>query len=133
MIAVLDASIVFPLLVNEEKSVAAHSVFSEAKANIFLDFLLIEIANGLASSLRRRRFDEAYAHEAMEAARKLVSNPLGASQYLNDAFTLALAINHSVYDCLYAVAARENKATLVTCDAKFAAKLDSATYDVLVL
>lgn len=69
----------------------------------------------------------------MEAARKLVSNPIGASQYLNDAFTLALQINQSVYDCLYAIAARENKATLVTCDAKFAAKLDPAVYKVQVI
>jgi predicted nucleic acid-binding protein len=46
------------------------------------------------------------------------------------AFALALEINHPVYDCLYAIAARENDATLITCDAKFAAKLDTAICSV---
>jgi predicted nucleic acid-binding protein len=133
MMIVVDASIVFPLLVDEDKSLAARRVFSETENIIFLDFLLIEIANGLASSLRRRRYDTNYAMKAMAKAGKLISNPERASKFLNAAFTLALEINHPIYDCLYAIAARENKATLVTCDAKFAAKLDPAVYSVQVL
>jgi predicted nucleic acid-binding protein len=133
MVAVVDASIFFPLLVNEDKSIVARRVLSETDDVIFLDFLLIEIANSLASSLRRRRFDTDYAIEAMAKAKKLITQPVSAAHYLDDAFTLALAINHPVYDCLYAITARENKGTLVTCDAKFAAKLDPATYGVLVL
>jgi predicted nucleic acid-binding protein len=132
MVAVVDASIVFPLLVEEDKSIVARRVLSETDDVIFLDFLLIEIANSLASSLRRRRFDMDYAIEAMAKAKKLITQPVSATHYLDEAFSLALAINHPIYDCLYAVAARANDASLLTCDAKFAAKLDSTTYKVLV-
>ena len=133
MVVVLDASIIFPLLVTEEKSEVACEIYARHQDIIFLDFLSIEIANGLASSVRRRRFDQAFAIEAMEKLSQIISESTITHQFLADAFVLALEINHPVYDCLYAIAALTHDATLVTCDAKFAAKLDPSVYRVQVV
>jgi predicted nucleic acid-binding protein len=133
MVTVFDASVIFSLLLEEEKSPQAETAFENAADILILDFLHIEIGNSIASSVRRKRITLEQAARARSKALTLAPTTVAASQFLDDAFTLALAINHPVYDCLYAIAARENKGTLVTCDAKFAAKLDPATYDVLVL
>jgi predicted nucleic acid-binding protein len=133
VVAVFDASAIFPLLVEEEKSVQAEAAFENSTASIILDFLHIELGNSLASSVRRQRITLEEAAALQGKLMTIVPATNHAAQFLDEAFTLALAINHPVYDCLYAVAARENKATLITCDAKFAGKLDPAIYRVQVL
>jgi predicted nucleic acid-binding protein len=133
MVIVFDASVVFSLLVEEEKSPQAETAFENATELLILDFLHIEIGNSLASSVRRKRITSEQATRARLKALALAPTTAIASKFLDEAFNLALAINHPIYDCLYAIAARESGATLVTCDAKFAAKLDPAAYKVLVL
>jgi predicted nucleic acid-binding protein len=133
LVVVFDASIIFPLLVNEEKSLVAREIYAKSQDVIFLDFLRVEIANGLASSVRRRRFDQIYATEAMEKLDRLILRAINSAPFVTAAFALALEINHPVYDCLYAIAARENDATLVTCDVRFAAKLDTTIYKVKLI
>jgi predicted nucleic acid-binding protein len=127
---VLDASIVFPLLVEEDKSLLAQEVYSSSSECVVLDFLHIEVSNALASAIRQQRITAEHATNAQMELGALLPITATASHYLNAAFALAKEINHSVYDCLYAVAARENDATLVTCDVKFAAKLDPTKYRV---
>jgi predicted nucleic acid-binding protein len=133
MVTVFDASVIFSLLVEEEKSPQAEIAFENASDVLILDFLHIEIGNSLASSVRRKRITLEQAGKARSKALALAPPTVEASQFLDDAFALALAIHHPIYDCLYAVAARTNTASLVTCDAKFAAKLDPAIYSVQVL
>ncbi len=133
MVVIFDASIVFSMLIEEEKSELAASLYSNANEILVLDFLHIEISNALTSAVRQRRIITATASKAQMMLGSLLPITSYASTYLDAAFALALQINHPVYDCLYAVAARENSATLVTCDARFAAKLDTAIYKVQVV
>jgi predicted nucleic acid-binding protein len=130
MEVVLDASFVFPMLVEEEKSALALKARTSFSKLVVLDFLHIEISNALASAVRQRRITAEFATRAQVELGLLLPISAAASQYLTAAFTLALELNHPVYDCLYAVAAREKGATLVTCDRKFAAKLDPARFAV---
>ncbi len=130
MVVVLDASLVFPLLVEEEKSLIAQEIYANSTEHLVLDFLHIEISNALASAIRQRRITVAHASKAQIELGSLLPITAAASQYLDAAFALALKINHSVYDCLYAVVAQANGATLVTCDAKFAAKLNPTLFEV---
>jgi predicted nucleic acid-binding protein len=108
----------------------AQEIYENSTEYLVLDFLHIEVSNAFASAIRQRRITAALATKAQIELAELLPITASASQYLTAAFALALQINHPVYDCLYAVAARENSATLVTCDAKFAAKLDTAIYSV---
>jgi predicted nucleic acid-binding protein len=117
-------------LVNEEKSLVAREIYAKSHDVIFLDFLRVEIANGLASLVRRRRVDQTYATQAMEKLDRLILCATNSASFVTAAFALALEINHPVYDCRYAIAARENDVTLVTCDVKFAGKLDPQLYRV---
>jgi predicted nucleic acid-binding protein len=133
VVVVLDASIVFPLLVEEDKSLLATEIYTNSTEYLVLDFLHIEVSNALASAIRQRRITAEHATNAQMELGVLLPITATASQYLNAAFALAQEINHSVYDCLYAVAAREIDATLVTCDVKFAAKLDPTKYRVQLL
>jgi|APTNR8051073442_1049403.scaffolds.fasta_scaffold03369_9 predicted nucleic acid-binding protein len=129
----IDNSIVFKLFIAEDKSDEVRKLFSENHDFIFLDFTLIEAANSFASAVKRSRIDDAQANANFSSLMTLATIVTPANQFLQDALELALEINHSVYDCLYAVAAQKNGATLVTCDAKFAAKLNPANYQTQVI
>lgn len=133
MVSVFDASAIFPLFVTEDKSQIAKEVFSQHKDIIFIDYILIEISNGLASSVRRQRITKDFALNVQKNLHFVINDTIKAHQYLNAAFELSLSINHPVYDCLYAVAAKENNAILVTADEKFAQKLDENLYKTHIL
>ncbi len=53
--------------------------------------------------------------------------------YAAEAATLAQRLDHSVYDCLYAVLAKRENARLATADRRFAAKLVDEMVDVVRL
>ncbi len=129
----IDNSVVFKLFIEEDKSDEVRGIFSQDYDFYFLDFTLLEAANSFASAVKRRRIDEAQASENFQNFKILATQIIETSPYSAFALDLALQLNHSVYDCLYAVAARENNATLVTCDAKFAAKLDPTIFKTLVI
>jgi predicted nucleic acid-binding protein len=121
------------MLVEEEKSALAREVRTSFTKLIILDFLHVEIANALASATRQRRITAASAAASQKSLASILPITSAASEFLDVAFNLALEINHPVYDCLYAVAARENDATLITCDVRFAAKLDTTIYNVKLI
>jgi predicted nucleic acid-binding protein len=133
VVVVLDASLVFPLLVEEDKSLLAQEIYANSVEHLVLDFLHIEVSNAIASAIRQRRITTSQASKAQIELVSLLPITATASQYLDAAFALALEINHPVYDCLYAIAARENDATLATCDVRFARKLDPELYRVQVV
>jgi predicted nucleic acid-binding protein len=128
-----DASVIVPLLLNEENSTICQEIIEGSLKRIHLDFTLIEVSNSLRSAVARGRISLHRSKTAFDELNMICDHPIRSSVYLENALSLALQINHSVYDCLYAIAARANNATLVTCDAKFAAKLDNAIYSVKVV
>jgi predicted nucleic acid-binding protein len=128
-----DASIIVPLLINEENSQICQEIIQGSADRLHLDFTLIEVANTLRSSVAPGRISRERSEAAYKELIAICDNPIQAYVYLEDALALALQIDHPVYDCLYAVAARENDATLVTCDATFAAKLDATVYSVKLI
>jgi predicted nucleic acid-binding protein len=128
-----DASLIVPLLIDEDNSLECQELMRQSPHRIHLDFTLVEVSNSLRNAVVRNRISGQRAAAAFKELKVICDNPINASQYLESAYALALAINHPIYDCLYAVAARENKATLITCDAKFAAKLDPQIFKVHVL
>lgn len=130
---IVDASFIFPLLAKEENSDKVSAALAQLDEIIDLDFTLIEISNALTSSVCRKRISAQFANEAQFQFRALAQNTILTQQFLQEAFELTLQINHPVYHCLYAIVARENNATPVTCDARFAAKLDHSLIKTLVI
>lgn len=130
MTIIPDTSVIVPLLLNEENSTICQDIIEGSLNRIHLDFTLIEVSNSLQSAVARGRISAQRSKAAFDELNMVCGQPIQSSTYLESALALALEINHSVYDCLYAIAARENIATLVTCDAKFAAKLEREKYAV---
>lgn len=133
MTLIPDASVIVPLLLNEENSTICQEIIEGSLNRIHLDFTLIEVSNSLRSAVARGRISLQRSRAAFDELNIICDHPIQSSIYLEGALALALEINHSVYNCLYAIAARENGVTLVTCDAKFAAKLDRAKFAVQVV
>lgn len=119
----IDNSVVFKLFIEEDKSDKARELFSQDHDFYFLDFTFLEAANSFASAVKRQRIGQRQAVENLENFKKLATQIIATFPYYSSALELALQLNHSVYDCLYAIAAKSKNATLVTCDEKFANKL----------
>lgn len=128
-----DASVLVPIFIEEQNSEACQEALIDNVDRLFLDFTLIEVSNALRSAVLRQRLSAVRATSAQADLMSMAGRPIQASQYLDQALILALSINHSVYDCLYAIAAHDKDATLLTCDRRFADKLDSALYRVRVV
>ena len=129
----LDTSVVFPFFINEENSLKVREIFTSDNEIWFLDFTLVEAANSFASAVRRKRINQQQAEKFFSALILLAENVIIGNQYLSMALSLALKIDHSVYDCLYAIAAHENDAILITSDAKFATKLEDLEINVRLI
>jgi predicted nucleic acid-binding protein len=121
--ALLDASVLLALVTPEPATEEACSVFRSATERLSLDFALVEASNALWRKHRQGLLDR----DALAAAHRSVCiapDTLIPSYDLTEpALSLALTLDHPVYDCLYAIAAERAAATLVTADKRFAAKL----------
>lgn len=129
----LDNSVIFKLFVEEEKSEIVREIYAQNYELYYLDFTIIEAANSFASAARRNRISKQQASENFAMLKVIAQNILICANYLDDAFALALQIDHPTYDCLYAIAAKENDAVLVTADVKFAQKLDPKIFKTQII
>jgi len=84
------------------------------------DLFWAEFANVLWKAVRQGRLTHGPAEEAIAAmkARNLPTVPSRA--LLEEAFTIAMAFNLAVYDCLYVALAVHSQALLLTADERLA-------------
>jgi predicted nucleic acid-binding protein len=129
----VDNSVIFKLFIEEDKSDIARDIYAQEHEFYYLDFTILEAANSFASAVRRKRINQQEALENFTTLKIMAQNIIISANYLSQAFELALSINHSVYDCLYAIAAKENDAVLVTAGDKFAQKLNPDTFKILII
>lgn len=126
---VVDASVVLKWFVVEEDSPAALRVRIEHDI-VAPDFLLIECRNALLNKVRRRELEQALAEDAESAldAVGLGIAVLPSPPMLRDAFAIALDLGEPIYDCIYLAAAVATDRTLITADARFAAKVGKSRF-----
>jgi len=87
------------------------------------DFVLLEVANALWKNQRLGRLTSDHADRCLAEAPRYFDQLLPTPEFLEEALTLARAIDHPVYDCLYVVASRRRDAPLVTSDDTLVRKL----------
>lgn len=118
--AIFDASVFVPLFVEMETSAPALRCAEQYEV-VSLDHATIETANAFTRQVRTKRLA---AEDAVVAYRSLVKMVrwLPTQPHVEDAFSLAMALDHAVYDCLYVAAARDNQLPLITADKKLARK-----------
>ena len=124
---VLDASVAVALVVDEPHSGAAAEAAFDHDA-IVPEAFWVEVSNALVRKVRRRTLSRQDALAAFSLLHGLIeysvpTEPLGAF-----ALSLALDLDHTVYDCLYLAAAVAHQAPLLTADRALYAKAVGAGY-----
>lgn len=122
MSAVFDASVVVKWFVDDPLAEAAAQARLDFKPAVAPDFMLVEVANALRRYVVLGELEEALARDDLSAAREVVEL-LDHGLLVEEAFSMACRLNHSMTDCLYAVLARRMSLPLVTADGKLARKL----------
>lgn len=119
MTLVVDASAAIKWVVNEEGRAGVRQR-SAGQRLAAPDFVLIETANILWKKVRLGQLDQEQArsgHEFIRDAYEVLHPTPGLS---DRAFAMALEFDHPVYDCLYVACARQERAELLTSDARLA-------------
>jgi predicted nucleic acid-binding protein len=124
---VLDASVAIALVVGEPGSRAAAEAVADNDA-LVPEAFWVEVSSALVRKVKERSLTRRDAIASFGLLRRLVeysiaTEPLGAF-----AMSLALDLDHTVYDCVYLAAAVAHEAPLITADRALHAKAVEAGY-----
>lgn len=123
MIAVVDANVAVKWFVRQPDSPQAQAVVAAGDALLAPDLIIPEVANALWRHLKAGEIEFDRAVVAMDDLPRLLSDIVSTTTLSKAALHMAAALNHAVYDCLYAALAVERNATFITADRRFAEKL----------
>ncbi len=115
---VLDASVALKLVSREPGTEQAQALVLD-KERIAPDWMLVEVASGLAKKVRHEGVDHGRAMTALEAVPRFIDRFFPAQLLLQDAMELSLRLEHALYDCLYLVLALSERGRVVTADQGF--------------
>ena len=120
--AIFDTSAIVPSLLEHDCSEAVERVLKHFDP-VLITFTRIEFANTLRNFYRARKLDQAGCREALKTLDE--QYPLAPiDELVPAALDLAMAHQHSAYDCLYVAAAKARSIPLVTADKRLAAKFE---------
>jgi predicted nucleic acid-binding protein len=128
MTLVIDANVAVKWFVLQPDSKVARRLASIDELLIAPDILISEVANALWRHARIREIPLDDAVEAITTLPTMLSELVPVSGLAASALQLAYATDCSVYDCLYAVLARNRECGFITADRKFAARLRSTKH-----
>lgn len=122
MIVIIDASVAFKWLAEEEGSDAAFALLDQYE--LFAPILLMhEIANGLWKKVRRDQIDRSVSFsDELNRIPQLV-NLIDETAHVARALEIGREFGHAIYDCVYLAMAEARSDRLVTADTKFITKV----------
>ena len=121
---IVDASVAFKWLVAETDSPLAIRLLQRDDLSSPI-VMLAEVGNALSKRLRSGQMVDGGAAEKLNSLPKLVTL-VNEAPYLGAALDLAVATDHSFYDCIYFAMADARGEPLVTSDGVFARKVRAA-------
>lgn len=113
MIVVADASVGIQVALNRQSAAVL-----EAETVIVPDLYLVEVTNAAWQYLNFSELSRGEVEELLEIALQLPDEIVASSELCLDAFALASAAKHPVYDMMYVALARRNAIPLATADRK---------------
>lgn len=116
---VMDATVAVKMLTLEPGAEATLARVADEEDRLAPDWLRIEVANALSKKVRNDDLPEAAARAALSALNDIVTQTFPAIELLEDALTLSLRLNHTVYDCVYLALALRHEALVLTHDVQF--------------
>ena len=123
MTLVVDANVALKWFVPQTDRLATLKVQSYAGRLIDPSMILPQVANGLWRHVRSGDISSVRANGAISALEKSFVEIVPDSQLTSPALTIAIALDHSPYDCIYLALAERENAKLVTADQAFFHKL----------
>lgn len=122
MTVIIDASVAFKWLAEEDDSDAAFALLDQYE--LFAPILLMhEIANGLWKKVRREQIDRSVSFsDEINRIPQLV-NLIDETAHVARALEIGREFGHAIYDCVYLAMAEARSDSLVTADTKFMTKV----------
>lgn len=120
MIVVLDASsaVTQALYPTEPESILHYEIIQKADLILSPDLFISEITNALWKYCLHKKIDVRSAKKYGKYSISLVDHFIETYTLWREALSMATDLSHSVYDCMYLVLAKKNKATVLTYDKK---------------
>ena len=133
MTVVVDASVACKWLIEEEGSTAAAALLAVREALVAPDLIVAEVASVLWRKATAGAISPAHAASAVVELPGQFDELVPASALARRALTIALALGHPAYDCLYLALAEARGAHLVTADERLVARLHGTEWETLAL
>jgi predicted nucleic acid-binding protein len=134
---VIDASALVKLVVPEDDSDKMQTLAALHRAGTIQlltpDFALTECANVLGRYVRRTGTPQEDMQEAFQILCQLGLEEVGHRTLVEEALTLAIQHDRSVYDVLYLVLARREEISLITADERFVNALKPKGFSLILL
>lgn len=128
MIVVLDASAAIEVVLQRPASSEINAAITEADVIFVPDLFVAEVSNALWKYVVA---GGANGSALLEDAVSLPDEVISSTELYREAFGLATQSGHPVYDCLYAILARRNNATLLTVDRRLTTLVRSHEISVI--
>ena len=116
MILVVDASVAVKWFVREDGQEAARALLGSNEPLVAPDLLVAEVGNILWKKVRLQEIPPAQAQAAMVVLPHCFERLVPAANLHERALSLALTLDHPLYDCLYLACAEAQNAPFVTAD-----------------
>lgn len=134
MILVVDASVAVMWFIKEVGHDKALALAEHGNILIAPDLIFPEVGNVLRRKVRQGLISETQASMAVQRLPDAFRRIVPCSDLIDNAFSMASQLDHSVYDALYlACAMVQPDGKLVTVDEKFRAKATAAEYGEKIL
>lgn len=119
MTLVLDASVALKWYVTEDDSTEALRLLDGRHRLIAPELVVTEVANIVWRLSRKQIMSSQRSIEIIEAVENAFVELIPQRTLSVDAYTMAAAIGHPVYDCCYLALAEQRDSKLITADRKF--------------
>ncbi|MGE0005598.1 MAG: type II toxin-antitoxin system VapC family toxin [Parvibaculaceae bacterium] len=123
MISVVDANVAIRWFVDLPHKSQARAIVESGQTLLAPDLLVAEVANTLWRYVKVGDCELEHAAASVAQLPAFFEEIVFAMDLSVEALRMAKSLDHSVYDCLYAVLAVERQAMFVTDDRRFAEKL----------
>ena len=127
---VLDASAAVQLVLRSEHSCTLLEKVESAALILAPSLYCAEVSNALWKYVRAGQLDKATGVERCEEAMMLIDRFTPDSDLHIEAFSMAVATDHPVYDAMYACLARRHSASVLTLDKRFTILLRAQGIDL---
>lgn len=130
---VIDASVAIKWFVAEPDSALAVKLFERVGGLAAPRLLMVEIASGLRKNFVRRLIRRETVLASIRAVESLIEAWHEDESLLIEALTLALDLDHPIYDCFYLALARKLNTVCVTADIKLLNKVAGTPFAPLAV